>query len=213
LMDRRIRTGAALTGLVAVLTVTAWSMTAGAAGPTLVVWADNSANTAKAIEPLCKAWAAANGVTCTVKKFNGGGDLQTALTRGNGSGAVPDVFEGPHDQIGGFVQNGILAPVDIAGEKNNFLPAAVAGVTYAGKTYAVPWAVENVALFTNKSLAPTCPATLDAAVANAKKLITAGKVTRGLGIAMQIGTSGDAYHWYPLFTADGGYAFAQKPDG
>ena len=41
-------------------------------GSTLVIWADNSANTAKAIEPLCQSWAEANGVTCTVKKFNGG---------------------------------------------------------------------------------------------------------------------------------------------
>ena len=45
------------------------------ATPELVIWADNSANTAKAIEPLCMAWAEANGVTCTVKKFNGGGEL------------------------------------------------------------------------------------------------------------------------------------------
>ena len=30
---------------------------------------------------------------------------------------------------------------------------------------------------------------------------------------MQISTKGDAYHWYPLFTADGGYAFAQNADG
>ena len=41
------------------------------------MWADNSANTAKAIEPLCKTWAEENGVTCTVKKFNGGGAPQT----------------------------------------------------------------------------------------------------------------------------------------
>lgn len=37
-----------------------------------VIWADNSANTAKAIEPLCLKWAADTGVTCTVNKFNGG---------------------------------------------------------------------------------------------------------------------------------------------
>ena len=82
-----------------------------------------------------------------------------------------------------------------------------------GATYGVPWAVENVALFTNKTLAPECPATMDDAVANAKSLIAAGKATSGLGIAMQISTNGDFYHWYPLFTADGGYAFKQNPDG
>ena len=66
------------------------------------------------------------------------------------------------------------------------------GVTYDGTTYGVPWAVENVAMLTNKALSPECPATLDEAVANAKNLIAAGKVTYGLGIAMQIGATGDA---------------------
>ena len=74
----------------------------------------------------------------------------------------------------------------------------------------MPWAVENIALFVNKKMAPGCPATFDDAVANAEKLIKAGTVKKGLGIAMQIGTTGDFYHWYPLFTADGGYVFGAE---
>jgi arabinogalactan oligomer / maltooligosaccharide transport system substrate-binding protein len=182
-------------------------------GSTLVIWADNSANTAKAIEPLCQQWAEANGVTCTVKKFNGGGPLQEALVRGNETGDVPDIYEGPHDQIGSLVDNGILAPVDISANADKFAKEAVAAMQYQGNSYGVPWAVENIALFVNKKLAPECPATLDDAVSNAQKLIGEGKVTAGLGIAMQIGETGDFYHWYPLFTADGGYAFARNADG
>src|SRR4051794_24632094 len=177
---------------------------------TLVVWADNSANTAKAIEPLCKAWADANGVTCTVKKFNGGPELEEALVRGNETGDVPDIYEGPHDPIGRLVGNGILAPVDISANADKFAKEAVAAMQYQGNSYGVPWAVENVAMLTNKKLSPECPATLDEAVANAKKLIDEGKATDGLGIAMQIGEAGDFYTWYPLFTADGGYAFARN---
>lgn len=184
-----------------------------AAGGELVIWADNSANTAKAIEPLCKKWAEDNGVTCTVKKFNGGTELEDALIQGNTSGEVPDIYEGAHNGIGKMVANGILAPVDLGANKANFSAAAVAGVTNNGNTYGVPWSVENVAMLTNKKLAPECPATLDAAVANAKKLIADGKVTKGLGIALQISSNGDGYHWFPLFTADGGYAFKQLPDG
>jgi arabinogalactan oligomer/maltooligosaccharide transport system substrate-binding protein len=191
--------------------------TGGAAGgnsaSTLTVWADNSANTAMAIQPLCEKWAAENGVTCVMRMFNGGTELQNALIQGNSTGDVPDVFEGPHDQIGRFQQNGILAPVDLGANTSKFSKAAVQGVTYNGATMGVPWAVENVALLTNKALAPECPATLDAAVANAKTLIAAGTVTSGLGIALQIGATGDAYHWQPLFSADGGYAFKQNPDG
>ena len=184
-----------------------------AGGGELVIWADNSANVAKAVEPLCQKWAEANGVKCTVKKFNGGTELEDALIKGNSSGDVPDIYEGAHNGIGKMVANGILAPVDLGANKANFSAAAVAGVTNNGNTYGVPWAVENIALLTNKKLSPECPATLDAAVANAKKLIAAGTVTKGLGIAVQIGNTGDPYHWFPLFSADGGYTFKQLPDG
>jgi arabinogalactan oligomer/maltooligosaccharide transport system substrate-binding protein len=191
----------------------ATSSAAAGSGGTLVVWADNSANTAKAVEPLCQAWAQANGVTCTVKKFNGGGDLQDALVKGNATGDVPDVFEGPHNGIGTLVKNGLIAPIDLSANKAKFAPAAIAGVTNGSNTYAVPWAVENVGLFTNKDLAPSCPATLDDAVTTAKAAISSGKATAGLGIAMQIGDKGDFYHWFPMYTADGGYAFKQNSDG
>jgi arabinogalactan oligomer / maltooligosaccharide transport system substrate-binding protein len=50
-------------------------------------------------------------------------------------------------------------------------------------------------------------------VATAKKMIADGKVQKGLGIAMQITTAGDFYHWFPLFTADGGYVFGANADG
>ncbi|HEY7814895.1 MAG TPA: hypothetical protein VIC62_16740, partial [Nakamurella sp.] len=43
-----------------------------ASASTLTVWADNSANTGKAIQPLCEKWAAENGVTCVMRMFNGG---------------------------------------------------------------------------------------------------------------------------------------------
>jgi len=189
------------------------STSAAAGSAQLLVWADNSANTAKAIKPLCEKWAADNGVTCTVQNFNGPGELKDAVLKANKSGNVPDIFEGPHDQIGLFVQDGALAPIDLGDNTSKFAKAALAGVSANGNTYGVPWALENIALLTNKSLAPNCPATLDEAVTNAKSLIADGKATKGLGIAMQIGEKGDAYHWYPMFSSDGGYAFAQNSDG
>ena len=180
---------------------------------TLVVWADNSANTGKAIEPLCKAWAEENGVTCTVKMFNGGAPLSDALTAGFQSGDVPDVWEGAADGIGTMVKNGFLAPVDLTANKDKFNPVAVTAVTLDGNTYGVPWAVENIAMFVNTSMVDGCPATFDEAVANAEELIKSGEVEKGLGIAMQITTDGDFYHWYPLFTADGGFVFGENADG
>lgn len=224
-----IRVGAALGALALVLTACggggssdststpeegggAESSAPAADGSTLTVWADDSSNTAKAVEPLCQEWAEANGVTCKVKKFSGG-TLEEALIRANDTGDVPDIFELAHDRIGPLVDNGILAPIDISANVDQFSEPAVAAVQYQGNSYGVPWGVENVAMLTNKALAPECPGTLDEAVANAKKLIGEGKATEGLGITMQIGENGDFYHWYPLFTADGGYAFGMNDDG
>ena len=90
---------------------------------------------------------------------------------------------------------------------------AVAGVTWDGTRTASRGRPRTSRCSPTRPGRPTCPATLDEAVANAKQLIDDGKATKGFGIAFQIGEKGDAYHWYPLFTADGGYAFAQNPDG
>ena len=181
---------------------------------TLVVWADNSANTAKAIEPLCQQWAEANGVTCTVKRFNGGGELQEALIRAQDTGDVPDIYEGAHDAIGLMVNNGILAPVDISANVDNFAEQAVAAMQYQGNTYGVPWAVENIAMLTNKALAPECPATPRRGGRQRQEARSApARPPRVSASPCRSARRGDFYHWYPLFTADGGYAFARNADG
>lgn len=182
-----------------------------AASGTLTIWADNSANVAKAVEPLCKAWATENGVTCTVKKYAAGGDIRTDVVRGNASGEVPDIFIGAHDWLGELTKNGVVAPVDLSANAGNFSQSAIQGAAFGGQNFGVPWAVENVAMLTNKKLSPTCPATLDAAADLGQKLVSDGDAT--LGIALQIGDQGDAYHWQPLYSASGGYVFKQNADG
>ena len=87
----------------------------------------------------------------------------------------------------------------------------MAAVKYDGTLFGVPFAQENVALLTNKDLSPECPASLDEVVSNGLKLKDDGKAT--LPLALQIGETGDPYHWYPLFTSDGGYIFGTNPDG
>jgi arabinogalactan oligomer / maltooligosaccharide transport system substrate-binding protein len=185
--------------------------TAPAASGELLIWADDSANVAKTVEPLCQSWAEANGVTCKVKKFSALGDIRDQVIKANKSGDVPDLFIGPHDWLGELNKNGVVAPIDLAANAANFSTAAVAASNYGGQNYGVPWAVENVAMLVNKDLAPECPASLDAAAQLGKDLIASKKAT--LGIALQIGETGDAYHWYPLYSADGGYIFGTNPDG
>lgn len=222
-MRRITKAGAAAAGVALLLTAcssgdnatdstsSAPAPSAPAASGTLLIWADASANVAKTVEPLCKSWATDNGVTCTVKKFNALGDIRDQVIKANKSGDVPDIFVGPHDWLGELTKNGVVAPIDLSANKANFQPSAVAGAAYNGQNYGVPWAVENIALLTNKALSPTCPATLDDAVSLGQSLVESKKAT--LGIALQIGDQGDAYHWYPLYSASGGYIFGTNADG
>ncbi len=182
-----------------------------AASGDLLIWADNSANMAKTLEPLCTAWAEENGVTCTVKKFAALGDIRDQVIKANQSGDVPDLFVGPHDWLGELTKNGVVAPVDISAQAANFVDSAVQGAAYGGQNYGVPIFTENLGLLTNKSLSPECPATLDEAADLGEQMVKDKEAT--LGIAVQIGENGDVYHWYPLYSADGGYLFGTNADG
>ena len=124
---------------------------------------------------------------------------------------MPDLFVGAHDWLGELVTNGVVTPFDLGAKSGGFGDVAVKAVAYDGKSYGVPYAVENVALLTNPELSPECPATLDDLIAQGEALLKDKKAS--LPVALQIGDKGDAYHWYPLYSANGGYIFGENADG
>jgi arabinogalactan oligomer/maltooligosaccharide transport system substrate-binding protein len=211
-MRRTIKAGAAVASLALVLaacgsdeetpTEGATSAAPPAAASTFTIWADEVRT--PPIKEQCDAFAEANGITCDVVQIDFG-DIRARAVQGSQTGDVPDVFIGAHDWLGELVTNGVVAPVDLGGNAASFSEVAVAGVTYDGKTYGVPYAVENIAMLTNPELSPECPASLDDLQAAGKKLKDDGDAS--LPLALQIGDQGDAYHWYPLYSADGGYIF------
>jgi arabinogalactan oligomer / maltooligosaccharide transport system substrate-binding protein len=168
---------------------------------TFTIWADEIRT--PPIQAECNKFAEANGITCEVVQIDFG-DIRSRAVQGSQTGDVPDVFIGAHDWLGELVTNGVVAPVDLGGNAASFSDVAVKGVTYDSKTYGVPYAVENIAMLTNPKLSPECPASLDDLQAAGKKLKADGA---SLPLALQIGDQGDAYHWYPLYSADGGYIF------
>ena len=104
---------------------------------------------------------------------------------------------GAHDWIGNLVQNGAIDPIPMTdAQKAAFLPKAIEGVTFNGQIYGVPYAVENVALYRNTTLAPNAPTTIEDMVTTGEALKAAGKATEVL--ALPVGQNGDAYHMYPL---------------
>ncbi|MGV1003915.1 MAG: sugar ABC transporter substrate-binding protein [Candidatus Nanopelagicales bacterium] len=180
--------------------------TGAAEGGELLIWGDKF--TGPVMDKQCQAFAKANGVTCKVVVIDEGLD---AILKASTTGDVPDLFTGAHDWLGSLVANGVIAPIDLTTKSDQFSAASLAAVKYEGTGYGVPFAVENVALLMNTDLAAECPATLDELVSTGLALKKSKKAT--LPLALQISDAGDPYHWYPLFSSDGGYIFGTNADG
>ncbi|MGK5677680.1 sugar ABC transporter substrate-binding protein [Actinoplanes sp. URMC 104] len=186
--------------------------TGASAGPKaageLVIWADDKR--AAALKPFAERFGAENGVAVKVQAISK--DQQTTFVTASQQGSGPDVMVGAHDWIGNLVQNGAIDPVQLSTEQTaSFDPNALKAVTFNGRTYGVPYAMENLALIRNTALAPQAPGTIEALVATATQLQRAGKVSEKL--CLQVGQVGDAYHLYPLYSSAGGYLFGTKAGG
>ena len=59
---------------------------------------------------------------------------------------------GAHDWLGTLVTNGVVAPVELGDKAGDFEDVAINAWAYDGQTYAVPYAIENIALIRNTDL-------------------------------------------------------------
>ena len=121
---------------------------------------------------------------------------------------------GAHDWIGELSANGSIVPLFPSSATAKQFPAyaldAFSYGTAVKKLYGAPVALENIALVTNTKLAkvPTTWAQLQASALATKK-----KTKAAVGISVQQGSGGDAYHMYPLFSGLGGYIFGKNAAG
>ncbi|MCD0450498.1 maltose ABC transporter substrate-binding protein [Actinocorallia sp. API 0066] len=183
-----------------------------APGTTLVIWADQ--RRADALKPFAAAFAADNGVKAEVVAVTQ--NQQQTFVTASQAGKGPDVMVGAHDWIGNLVQNGLIDPIQVSdSEMDGYVDVARKAVTYQGKVYAVPYAVESLVLYRNTELAPDAPETVEDLVAQGERLRRTGKASQVIGypISQQDGQSGDTYHMYPLFTSGGGYLFGTDAQG
>lgn len=208
------RVGASLAALAAVALSVA-AATAGAASQaakatTLTIWSDKSR--VPAVTKVANDWAAKSGATVKVveKDF---GQIRDSLTTVDAATA-PDVVVGAHDWTGQLAANGLVLPIYPSRATRNQFPdytlSAFSYGTAVKKLYGAPTQVENIALVVNTKLAkvPATWADLESQALAFKK----GGATR-LGIAVQQGTNGDAYHMYPFFSGLGGYVFGTNKAG
>jgi len=125
----------------------------------IVIWEDTEkAETTKA---AAKAFEEKEGVKVEVKEVKMT-DQQKKVALDGPAGKGPDIMLLPHDQIGTVVDQGLIAELK-DGEKalEPFIDTAKSAVTFDGKVYGYPKAVETPILFFNKDELKEAPASMD----------------------------------------------------
>lgn len=174
-------------------------------GATLTVWVDQ--NRADALKDSISQFEEENDVTVDlVVKQNE--KIRDDFTAQVPTGKGPDVTIGAHDWLGAFVQDGLVAPIELGDAASGFQDVAISAFTYDGKVYGLPYATENVALMRNADLVSVAPATFD-------DMIAAGTAA-GVQYPFVVGldpANADPYHLYGFETSFGNSVFAQNADG
>ena len=205
----RVAAGLAVSALVAVVAVST-ATSAPSQSAKIVIWAD--ADRKPAVEQVAGAWARSKGATVEVvqKDF---GQIRSQLTT-VAADTAPDVIVGAHDWVGELGANGSVLPLSPSAATRKQFPAyALNSFSYGTavkKLYGMPVALENVALITNTRLAkvPTSFADLERQALAVKK-----RTKAQVGLAVQQGSGGDAFHMYPFFSGLGGYIFGTNKAG
>lgn len=168
----------------------------------LLIWADDK--TAPVLDSLAAQVLEETGVAITTELFNFD-DLRTQIVQAAPAGEGPDLFVGRHDWTGEMVAQGISEPIDLGGREGEFFQVALDAFSFGGNLYAIPYFTEAVALYYNKDLVETAPATLEELTASCDEL---GDAIEACWTVPGGGDGPDAYHNYPFVSALGGYIFA-----
>ncbi len=171
----------------------------------LTVWVD--ADRSRALEDVAKTFEQDKGVkvNLVVKDY---GKIRDEFTAQVPTGKGPDITIGGHDWIGAFVKDGIVAPVELGDKSADFEKVAMEAVSYDGKTYGLPYAIENIAILRNTALADSTPGTYDEMIAKGRAAGTEYPFVVGLDPQ-----AADPYHLYPFQTSFGNSVFARNADG
>jgi arabinogalactan oligomer/maltooligosaccharide transport system substrate-binding protein len=171
---------------------------------TLTVWVD--ADRAPVLKDAAADFTKDSGVKVKLvqKDF---GKIQEEFTAQVPSGKGPDITIGAHDWLGGFVTNGVVQPIELGDKAADFEDVAIQAMSYEGKTYGVPYAIENIALLRNTALAPEAPTDYNDMVADGKAAGTE------FPFLIQVSAEGDPYHMYPFQTSFGAPVFGTNTDG
>lgn len=173
----------------------------------LVIWTD--ADRAETVTQFAEEFGEENGITTAVQVAV---ETRSQFREATEVDQGPDVVVGAHDWLGEFVQNGVVAPVNLSADvASQFSENAVAAANFGGQNYGVPYATENLALIRNVDLAPEAPSTMEELIAAGQAAVDAGDAENIL--IQPMGQTGNAYNAFPYLSACGGGIFAQDDTG
>ncbi len=173
---------------------------------TLKIWADDTRT--PILLAFADAFKAEYNVELVVEDLGRVQDIRTPMITAAPAGEGPDLFIGVHDWLGALVESGLVAPIDLGGKADEFVPMSLEAFTYTdGKLYGVPYATENLGFFYNTDLIETPPATWAEVLEVGQQLQAEGKVKYAFAMA------GGGYENMPVLTAFGGYIFGKDAGG
>lgn len=162
-------------------------------GVEITVWSHFGDKEIVPVQEAANKWAAETGNK--VKVLTDNSDFQAFATAAN-SGKGPDIMFGlPHDNLGTFYKAGLLEPVpDDLINDSDYEPLSIQAVSFDGKKYAVPLAMESYALFYNTDMIKEAPKTWDEFISDAQQY----------GFMYDIN---NFYYSYAFVGGNGGYVF------
>ncbi|MDE2048377.1 MAG: maltose/maltodextrin ABC transporter substrate-binding protein MalE [Betaproteobacteria bacterium] len=177
--------------------------TAHAAPLQLLVWI-NSDKGYNGLQKVGDAFERESGVKVVVQHPE---DAPSKFQQSAGAGAGPDIFCWPHDRVGEWAKAGLLTPVHPERAlRDSIDPAAWRALTYKGKVWGYPIAIEATGLIYNKALVKTPPATFDDVIALDRALAPRG-------IHAILWDYNKSFFSWPLFAGAGGYIYGRDANG
>ncbi len=170
----------------------------------LLVWEDIQKSFGN--EEAVAAFEKQHDVKVEVLEMPYGGQVESLRMDGP-AGTGPDVILIPHDQIGGAVIQGLLAPIQAdAAVVESFSQSSIDALTYNGTLYGLPKSVETVFMVYNKDLIDELPETLEEIYDLSQKFREQDKY--GL-----LAKWDEIYYSYGILKGMGGDVFAKNDDG
>jgi len=191
------------TGLLLVMTF-ALIATPLLAQTTLTIWTDNLRY--QPINDAAQSFADEYGIQVDVVEvaFN---DMRQRMANAAPAGEGPDILVGAHDWTGELAQNGLIQAISLRDDlANSLADVALEGFTYDGELWALPYAIESIAIIYNRDMVSDPPETWDDVMEISRSQVEGNDDRYGFVYP----GAGDTYHTFPFISAFGGYIFAYE---